>query len=48
MLLGTLEASLLGNLSTSGKGIMRAGDGIVCQEKGVKKTKFAVAISSIN
>ena len=28
MLLGTLEASLLGNLLT-GKGIMRAGDGIV-------------------
>ena len=28
MLLGTLGASLLGNLST-GKGIMRAGDGIV-------------------
>ena len=29
MLLGTLGASLLGNLLTSGKGIMRAGDGIV-------------------
>ena len=29
MLLGTLAASLLGNLSTGGKGIMRAGDGIV-------------------
>ena len=29
MLLGTLEASLLGNLLTGGKGIMRAGDGIV-------------------
>ena len=29
MLLGTLGASLLGNLSTGGKGIMRAGDGIV-------------------
>ena len=26
MLLGTLGASLLGNLSTGGKGIMRAGD----------------------
>ena len=28
-LLGTLGASLLGNLLTGGKGIMRAGDGIV-------------------
>ena len=29
MLLGTLGASLLGNLLTGGKGIMRSGDGIV-------------------
>ena len=29
MLLGTLGASLLGNLLTGGKSIMRAGDGIV-------------------
>ena len=29
MLLGTLGASLLGNLLTGGKGIMRGGDGIV-------------------
>ena len=29
ILLGTLGASLLGNLLTGGKGIMRAGDGIV-------------------
>ena len=29
MLLGTLGASLLGNLSTGEKGMMRAGDGIV-------------------
>ena len=29
MLLGTLRASLLGNLLPGGKGIMRAGDGIV-------------------
>ena len=36
MLLGTLRASLLGNLLT-GKGIMRAGDGIVVQEAEVKK-----------
>ena len=37
MLLGTLEASLLGNLLTGGKGIMRAGDGIVRAESGSKK-----------
>ena len=29
LLLGTIGASLLGNLLTGGKGIMRAGDGIV-------------------
>ena len=29
MLLGTLGASLLGNLLTGGKGMMRAGEGIV-------------------
>ena len=28
MLLGTLEASLLGNLLTGGKGIVRAGEGV--------------------
>ena len=40
MLLGTLGASLLGNLLTGGKGIMRAGDGIVRAGagKGRKKT----------
>ena len=39
MLLGTLGASLLGNLLTGGKGIMRAGDGIVCagERSGSKK-----------
>ena len=37
MLLGTLGASLLGNLLTGGKGIMRAGDGIVHAESGSKK-----------
>ena len=37
MLLGTLGASLLGNLSTGGKGIMRAGDGILCAGSGSKK-----------
>ena len=29
MLLGTLGASLLGSLSAGGKGMMRAGEGIV-------------------
>ena len=37
MLLGTLGASLLGNLLTGGKGIMRAGDGIIRAESGSKK-----------
>ena len=36
MLLGTLRASLLGNLLTGGKGIMRAGDGIVRAGSGSK------------
>ena len=59
MLLGTLGASLLGNLLTGGKGIMRADDGIVCAESGSvasrakgdrskKKTKFDITFSSIN
>ena len=48
MLLGTLGASLLGNLLT-GKGIMRAGDGIVRAGEGSKKNpKFAITFSSIN
>ena len=34
MLLGTLGASLLGNLLTGGKGIMRAGNGIVRADEG--------------
>ena len=37
MLLGTLAASLLGNLLTGGKGMMRAGDGIVRAGGGSKK-----------
>ena len=37
MLLGTLGASLLGNLLTGGKGIMRAGDGKVSAGSGIKK-----------
>ena len=59
MLLGTLGASLLGNLLTGGKGMMRAGDGIVRAGEGSatsrakgegskKKTKFSVTFSSIN
>ena len=49
MLLGTLGASLLGNLLTGGKGIMRAGDGIVREGEGSKKkTKLTITISSIN
>ena len=59
MLLGTLGASLLGNLLTGGKGIMRAGEESVASRakgKGIvragegskKKTKFAFRISSIN
>ena len=48
MLLGTLGASLFGNLLT-GKGIMRAGDGIVRAGSGTKKTpKFTITFSSIN
>ena len=50
MLLGTLGASLLGNL-LSGKGMMRAGEGIVRAGEGSgskKKTKFTITFSSIN
>ena len=49
MLLGTLGASLLGNL-LSGKGLARAGKGIVRSGEGVKKNlkiQFD-AMSSIN
>ena len=49
MLLGTLGASLLGNLLTGGKGIMRAGDRIVRAGSGSKKTpKFTVTFLSFN
>ena len=59
MLLGTLGATLLGNLLSGGKGsvasrakgegIMRAGDGIVRAGSGSKKkTKFTVTFSSFN
>ena len=42
MLLCTLGASLLGNLLTGGKGMMRAGEG------SKKNPKFTIAFSSIN
>ena len=56
MLLGTLGASLLGNLLTGGKGFMRAGDGRVragdgkvrAGEGSKKNPKFTVTFSSIN
>ena len=59
MLLGTLGASLLGNLLSGGKGITRAGEGIVRAGEGnvvsrakgdgsKKKTKFTVTFSSFN
>ena len=43
MLLGTLGASLLSNLLTGGKGIMRSGDGLVRagEGRGSKKKKKA-------
>ena len=40
MLLGTLGASLLGNLLTGGKGIVHAGEGIVRADEGVKKKQL--------
>ena len=46
MLLGTLGASLLGNLLTSGKGIMRAGEGANAYERSKKTPKIAITISS--
>ena len=42
VLLGILGASLLGNLLTGGKGVIRAGEGIK------KKIKFTNTISAIN
>ena len=59
MLLGTLGASLLGNLLTGGKGMMRAGDGIVRagegsatsrarNERSKKTPEFTVTFSSFN
>ena len=49
MLLGTLGASLLGNLLTGGKDIMRAEGGILRAGNGNKKRpKFAITFSSIN
>ena len=50
MLLGTLRASLFGNLLTGRKGIVRASDGIVRAGEGskTKKKKFTVTFSSFN
>ena len=58
MLLGTLGASLLGNLLTGGKGIVRAGKGVISAGDGIvragegsgskNKPKFTVTFSSIN
>ena len=50
MLLGTLGASLLGNLLTGENGIMEAVDGIVRAGDGIvkRKPKFTVTFSSIN
>ena len=59
MSLGKLGASLLGNLLTGGKGIMRAGEGSVASRakgegilragSGSKKNpKFTITFSSIN
>ena len=49
MFFGTLGATLLINLLTGGKGIMRAGDGILSAGSGSKKkTKFAITFPSGN
>ena len=51
MFLGTLGASLLGNLSTGGKGIMRVGEGkgiVRAGEASKKNPKLTITISSIN
>ena len=48
MLLGILGASLLGNLLTGGKGIVRAREEVVRACEGVKKNKFSATFSSIN
>ena len=47
MLLGTLGASLLGNLLSGGKGIVRAGNGIVREGEGVKKSKESLNAISL-
>ena len=45
MLLGTLGASLLGNLLTGGKDIMRAGDGIVRAGDGIVRAREGSVVS---
>ena len=49
MLLGTIGASLLGNLLMGGKGIVRAGEGIIRAGQGASKKKpKIVTTSSVN
>ena len=48
MLLGTLGASLLGNLLIGRKGMMRAGDGIVRAGKGSKKNPLNLRLLFIH
>ena len=48
MLLGPFGASLLGNLLTGRKGMMRAGDGIVRAGKGSKKTPLNLRLLFIH
>ena len=47
MLLGTLDASLLGNL-LSGKGIIRVGDGVIRADDGIKKERIFNVVSSFD
>ena len=53
MLLGTLGASLLGNLLTGGKGVIRAGEGIKKKKSNLLKpfhllTNFELSITKMN
>ena len=47
MLLGTLDASLLGNF-LSGKGIIRVGDGVIRADDGIKKERIFNVVSSFD
>ena len=48
MLLGILGASLLGNLLTGGKGIMRAGEGITRAGEGIMRAGYESATTRAN